>query len=85
MLRSIKSGKYICGTPAHCSFVAMSKARIFSSAGRTSAFLTSLQTYRKYRTEFDELEIQEFELTTFTIKQPHELISDKKLINLLKK
>lgn len=84
--------KYIKGTPAYQSFD--KTGRMFASLGQLRTFLTSVMNadsrYNKWdsnhnRNRVAEWEVVEYELTEKEVKGIHEVITAKKLKELLMK
>jgi hypothetical protein len=84
--------KYIKGTPAYQSFD--KTGRMFSSLGQLRSFLTGVMNtdsnYKRYdstsnRNRVANWEVIEYELTEKEVKDIHEVISAKKLKELLMK
>ena len=83
--------KYIKGTPAYQSFD--KTGRMFSSLGQLRTFLTGVMNNDSWyarngetpRNRVAEWEVVEYELTEKETKAIHEVITAKRLIELLKK
>jgi hypothetical protein len=84
--------KYIKGTPAYQSFD--KTGRMFSSLGQLRSFLTGVMNtdsnYKRYdstsnRNRVANWEVIEYELTEKEVKDIHEVITAKKLKELLMK
>ncbi len=84
--------KYIKGTPSYQSFD--KNGRMFSSLGQLRTFLTGVMNsdsdYKRYdstsnRNRVAEWEVVEYELTEKEVKGIHEVITAKKLKELLMK
>ena len=74
---------YVTGTPSYNSYA--KSGRIFQKIGQLRTFLTLVMN-DKYRChKISEWEIVEIEMVVKEVKGVHEVITQKKLIELLKK
>jgi hypothetical protein len=90
VIRHKETGRYIKGTPAYHGWF-VDDPRLFPSIGRLRSFITSVLKLNKHRREnwpqlCDDVStwvIDEMVLTATDTKQLHEIVTGKKLVELL--
>ncbi len=75
--------KFVSGTPTYHSYDVI--GRFFPTIGKLRTFLTLVMNYDDTSSEISEWEIVELEMVIKEVKGVHEVITQKKLIELLTK
>ena len=89
VIRHRNTGQYIKGTPAYHSWSA--DPRLFPSIGRLRGFITSVMKSNKLRREkysymcvdISHWVVDEMALTTVDTKELHQVVTGKKIMELL--
>ena len=91
VVRNKTTGKYIRGTPAYHNW--STDPRLFPSIGRLRGFITSVMKYNKMRREngvhlhlavaISQWVVDEMTLTLIDTKELHQVVTGKKIMELL--
>jgi hypothetical protein len=85
LIKHKNSDQYLRGTP-YCHYLTkMDSAGMFNSPGRVSGFLLAINKLKAKKYLLQDLEVHQFTLNTHVIKEAHEIIPAKKLVELLGK
>lgn len=75
--------KFVTGTPVYHSYDSI--GRIFQKIGSLRSFLTGIMSNRHRSNEISDWEIVELEMVIKEVRGIHEVITQKKLVELLMK
>lgn len=73
--------QWVKGTPYYLSYD--SRGRVFQTLGSLRAFITGVLNYDRSASHISDWDIIEFEMTIKEVKGVHDIITPKKLIELL--
>ena len=73
--------KYVVGTPFYLSYD--SRGRIFQSIGSLRTFITGVMNSDRRKSDISDWEIIELDMVVKEVKEVHEVITQKKFIELL--